>query len=69
MKTSKKNIEKYGFTFFEKKDIAEKTRESVISKINEILDNIIITNKLLSTGYGGLEIIIQSGRVKVKKNS
>lgn len=52
----KNNIEKYGFTFFEKEDIAERTRES-------------ITNKLLSTGYGGLEIIVQSGRIKVKKNS
>lgn len=65
----KSNIEKYGFTFFEKEDIAEKTRESIINKINEILDNIIITNKLLTTGYGGLEIIVQSGRIKVKKNS
>ena len=65
----KNNIEKYGFTFFEKADIAEKTRESIINKINEILDNIFITNKLLTTGYGGLEIIIQSGRIKVKKNS
>ena len=65
----KKNIEKYGFTFFEKEDIAERTRESITNKIKEIQDNIIITNKLLSTGYGGLEIVIQSGRIKVKKNS
>ncbi|MBS6732376.1 MAG: AAA family ATPase [Streptococcus salivarius] len=65
----KNNIEKYGFTFFEKEDIAERTRESITNKIKEIQDNIIVTNKLLSTGYGGLEIIVQSGRIKVKKNS
>lgn len=65
----KNNIEKYGFTFFEREDIAEKTRKSIINKINEIIDNLIITNKLLTTGYGGLEIIVQSGRIKVKKNS
>ena len=65
----KKNIEKYGFTFFEKEDIVKITRESITNKIKEIQDNIIIANKLLSTGYGGLEILIQSGRIKVKKNS
>ena len=65
----KKNIEKYGFTFFEKEDIVKITRESITNKIKDIQDNIIIANKLLSTGYGGLEILIQSGRIKVKKNS
>ena len=65
----KKNIEKYGFAFFEKEEITKTTQISIINKINEIKGNILIINKLLSTGYGGLEIIVQSGRIKVKKNS
>ena len=65
----KKNIEIYGFTFFEKEELAQKTRENVIKKIDEIRQNILDINKLLSSGYGGLEIIVQSGRIKVKKNS
>lgn len=63
----KKNIEKYGFAFFEKEEITKTTQISIINKINEIKGNILIINKLLSTGYGGLEIIVQSGRIKVKK--
>ncbi|XTA84829.1 ATP-binding protein [Streptococcus sanguinis] len=37
--------------------------------MDEIRQNILDINKLLSSGYGGLEIIVQSGRIKVKKNS
>lgn len=65
----KKQIEKYGYTFFESEDIADKTRKTVIKKIEEIQQNITNVNKLIISGYGGLEIVVQSGRLKMKKNS